>query len=84
MDVQNINEKKNHEYGLLFIVMPIGFQLHILLLTCNDQRSKIHQKIRGKKRDMIYDILNIENIEATLHFMLRMFGFIDPFMNLQN
>ena len=33
---------------------------------------------------MIYDILNIENIEATLHFMLRMFGFIDPFMNLQN
>ena len=50
LDVQNINEKKNHEYGLLFIVMPIGFQLHILLLTCNDQRSKIHQKIRGKKK----------------------------------
>ena len=43
-------KKKNHEYGLLFIVMPIGFQLHILLLTCNDQRSKIHQKIRGKKK----------------------------------
>ena len=37
-DVRNIN-KKNHEYGLI-----------ILLLTCNDQRSKIHQKIQGKKR----------------------------------
>ena len=44
---------------------------------------KFTKKFREKK-DMIYDILNIENIETTLHFMLCKFGFIDPFMNLQN
>ena len=53
--------------ALLLIGMPIGSQLHLLLQTCNDQRSKIHQKIWGKK-DMRYDILNIE---TTLHFMLQ-------------
>ena len=53
LDVQNINNKKVMNMALLLIGMPIGSQLHILLQTCNDQRSKIHQKIWGKKRHEI-------------------------------
>ena len=45
--------KKIMNIALLLIGMPIGSQLHILLQTCNDQRSKIHQKIWGKKRHEI-------------------------------
>ena len=33
---------------------------------------------------MRYDIHNKENTETNLHFMFRMFGFIETFMNLQN
>ena len=45
--------KKIMNIALLLIGMPIGSQLHILLQTCNDQRSKIHQNIWGKKRHEI-------------------------------
>ena len=34
------------------------------------------KRIGGKEKDMQYDILNKENTKTTLHFILRMFGFI--------